>query len=56
MLVVATSENVRGLILYLGIKTSHPKHKDGAKSLEVGLNLKVPPLHPPEGADPTVGW
>lgn len=53
--VVATNENERSLILHLVIKASHPNHEGGTKSLEVGLNLKLPPLHPPEGADPTVG-
>lgn len=54
MLVVATNENVRDLILNLVVEASHPNHEDGAKVL--GLKLRVPPLHPPEGADPTVGW
>lgn len=56
MLVVAANENVRGLILYLVIEASHPNHEDDAKSLEVRLDLQVPPLHPSEGADPTVRW
>lgn len=56
MLVVATKENVRGLILCLVIEASHPNPEGGAKSLEVGLDLEVPPLHPSEAADLTVRW
>lgn len=56
MLVVATNENVRDPILNLVVEASHSNHEDGTKYLGLGLKLRVPPLHPPEGADPTVGW